>query len=237
MKRLLLISNSTSHGGGYLEHCADEVQDLLGDVRSVLFVPFALHNQDGYAAQARRRFERMGYRLDSLHRAEDPRRAVQVAEAVFIGGGNTFRLLNRLYELDLLGVIRSRVVQGKPYIGVSAGSNVACVTIRTTNDMPIVQPPSFDALHLVPFNINPHYLDPDPASTHMGETREVRIGEFHEENDTIVVGLRESSMLRIEGSRVTLKGSAPARVFRRGRAPEECPPGANLDFLLEPGPA
>ena len=232
MKRLLLISNSSSHGGGYLDHCAEEVQDFLGDINRVLFVPYALHDHDGYAATARPRFERMGYGLDSLHDAEDPRRAVESAEAVFIGGGNTFRLLNRLYELDLIAPIRERVERGAPYMGTSAGSNVACVTIKTTNDMPIVQPTSFDALDLVPFNINPHYLDPDPGSTHMGETREKRIEEFHEENTPIVVGLREGSMLRIEGPSVVLKGSTGARVFREGREPEEYAPGSRLDFLL-----
>ena len=235
MSRLLLISSSRTYGTGYLDHCAAEIADFLGPVRRVLFVPFALRDQDDYAATARERFAALGYGLDSLHEAgDDPAaaaRAVGAAEAMFIGGGNTFRLLKRLYDLELLGPIRRRVEAGMPYLGASAGTNVACVTIRTTNDMPIVEPPSFDALALVPFNVNPHYQDPDPGSTHRGETREERILQFLEENDRRVVGLREGSMLRVEGGRVTLKG-AGARLFARGRAPEEFAPGASLDFLL-----
>ena len=178
-RRLLLISSSRTHSTGYLDHCAAEIGDFLGPVGRVLFVPFALRDHAGYAATARERFAAMGYRLDSLHEAgDDPAaaaRAVAEAEAMFIGGGNTFRLLKTLYDLELLAPIRRRVEAGMPYLGASAGSNVACVTIRTTNDMPIVEPPSFDALDLVPFNLNPHYLDPDPGSTHRGETREERI--------------------------------------------------------------
>jgi dipeptidase E len=231
-KRLLLISTSTTHGTGYLDHCAGQIQDLLDDLRRVLFVPYALHDHDSYTARARERYARMGYELTSVHEVEDPAAAVRATEALFIGGGNTFRLLARLYEKELLDPIRERVAAGIPYVGTSAGSNVACVTIRTTNDMPIVEPPSFDALSLVPFNINPHYLDPDPGSTHMGETREERLLQFLEENDKIVVGLREGSMLRMEGPAVRLLGSAGARIFRRGHAPQEVRPGDPLDFLI-----
>ena len=177
-RRLLLISNSTSYGSGYLEHCADHFQARLEGVRRVLFVPFALFDRDHYAATARARLAEMGFAVDSLHEAANPRQAVAEAEAFFVGGGNTFRLLDTLYRLGLIEAIRQRVGEGAAYIGTSAGSNVACATIKTTNDMPIVQPPSFDALDLVSFNINPHYLDPDPASTHQGETRELRITEL-----------------------------------------------------------
>lgn len=197
-KRLLLISNSTSHGGGYLDHCEAEMRDFLGPAGRVLFLPFALHDREAYAATARERLKRMGYECDSLHDAPDAVSAIEAAEAFFAGGGNTFRLLKALQEGGLIAPLRRRVESGVPYIGTSAGSNVACLTIKTTNDMPIVQPPSFDALALVPFNVNPHYLDPDPASTHQGETREARIREFHEENDPPVVGLREGALLRIE---------------------------------------
>jgi dipeptidase E len=235
-RRLLLVSTSTTHGTGYLDHCAVQIQELLGGLRRVLFVPYALFDHDGYAAKARERFARMGYELTSVHEVVDPVAAVRSTEALFIGGGNTFRLLARLYEKELLDPIRERVAAGMPYIGTSAGSNVACVTIRTTNDMPIVEPPSFDALNLVPFNINPHYLDPDPRSTHMGETREERILQFLEENDKIVVGLREGSMLRIEGDSVRLLGAAGARIFRRGHPPLEAHPGEALD-ILPAGPA
>ena len=253
--RLLLISNSTLHGSGYLDHAESEIKNFLGDAKRVLFVPFALHDRDKYAAQARERFEQMGYELNSIHTAVDnptsrgsdellinppataggsdsTMQVLREHDAIFIGGGNTFRLLKALYEYDLLDAIRGRVNEGMLYIGSSAGSNVAAPTIRTTNDMPIVQPPSFDALGLVSFQINPHYLDADPNSTHKGETREERIIQFLEENETPVVGLREGAMLRIENSQTLLKGSAGARIFRRGHEPVEMLPGEYLDEML-----
>jgi dipeptidase E len=236
MKRLLLISNSTQHGSGYLDHCEAEIRDFLGQASRIVFVPFALHDRASYAALARRRFRALGIEVSSLHDAPDPQGAIREAGGIFAGGGNTFRLLEALYRLDLLGVIRQRVEAGAPYLGASAGSNVACLTIKTTNDMPIVQPPSFDALGLVPFNINPHYLDPDPASTHQGETREERIRQFHEVNDPPVVGLREGAMLRVEGSRISLQGSRGARIFIKNREPREASPGDALDFLLSGAP-
>ena len=231
-RRLLLISNSTLHGSGYLDHAESQIRDFLGDVKNVLFVPFALFDRDKYAATAQARFEKLGCQLNSIHTAADPKAAVESAGAVFIGGGNTFRLLKTLYDFDLLDVIRKRVDAGMPYIGSSAGSNVAAPTIRTTNDMPIVQPPSFNALNLVWFQINPHYLDPDPNSKHMGETREERLIQFLEENDTPVVGLREGAMLRIENGETMLRGSTGARIFRKGADPIETLPGAQLDLLL-----
>jgi dipeptidase E len=171
----------------------------------------------------------LGFELESIHDAHDgPRSAVERAEAIFIGGGNTFRLLDALWRNDLIEPIARRVRGGVPYIGSSAGSNVACVTIKTTNDMPIVQPPAFEALSLVPFNINPHYIDPVPGSTHMGETREERILQFHEENLPPVVGLREGAWLRVDDTVVTLEGSTGARLFRRAQPPEEFLPGSKL---------
>ncbi|HEY6122244.1 MAG TPA: dipeptidase PepE, partial [Pyrinomonadaceae bacterium] len=178
-------------------------------------------------------FEAMGFRLDSIHQASDKKKVVEEAEAIFIGGGNTFRLLNCLYEFDLLLPIRRRVEEGMLYIGSSAGTNVAGPTIKTTNDMPIVQPPSFDALALVKFQINPHYLDPDPTSKHMGETREERINQFLEENATPVVGLREGTMLRVEEGKTVLQGTTRARIFRKGREPVEVSSGRSVDQLLE----
>ena len=230
--RLLLISNSTLHGSGYLDHAAAEISDFLGHLKRLLFVPFALQDRDAYAAQARARFAQMGYELNSIHLSNDPVRAIAEHDAIFIGGGNTFRLLKTLYEQNLLDQIRERVRAGMPYIGSSAGSNVAAPTIKTTNDMPIVQPPSFAALNLVSFQINPHYLDADPNSTHKGETREERIIQFLEENATPVVGLREGAMLRIENGHTLLKGSTGARIFRRGSEPIEILPGDYLDQLL-----
>ena len=233
MKRLLLLSNSVQHGRDYLDHAASEIQDFLGrGVARVLFVPYAIGDWEGYTQNVRPVFEPMGYGLDAIHEAADARAAVREAEAVFIGGGNTFRLLDTLYALDLLGVIRERVEAGMPYLGASAGTNVACLTMKTTNDMPIVYPPSFDALRLVPFNINAHYQDPDPTSTHQGETREQRIAEFHEMNDPPVVGLREGAWLRIEGSAVYLGGSNGTRLFQRGKEPVEYTVGSRVDFLM-----
>ncbi len=228
-KRLLLISNSTQHGRGYLDHAEEEIRGLLGNVNRVLFVPYALHDRDGYAETARQRFEKMGYALESIHRAADPQEAVAKAEALFIGGGNTFRLLKALYENGLLELVRGRAEGSMPYIGSSAGSVAACPTIKTTNDMPIVEPPSLAALGLVPFQINAHYLDPDPNSTHMGETREVRLREFHEENTVPVVAIREGSMLRVENGVTVLKGTTGAKIFRRGEAPVEVEAGAVVD--------
>ena len=231
-RRILLISNSTLYGSGYLDHAASEIQSFLGAISRVLFVPFALYDRDTYAALARERFQKIGYELDAIHLAANCLDAVNDAQAIFIGGGNTFRLLKTLYDLDLLEAIRHRVKGGMPYIGSSAGSNVACPTIRTTNDMPIVQPPSFGALGLVSFQINPHFLDPDPNSTHKGETREERIIQFLEENETPVVGLREGAMVRIENDSAQLKGSSGARIFRKGTEPIEVEPGTKLDDLV-----
>ena len=229
-KRILLISNSTLHGSGYLDHAEGEIRSFLEDLKRVLFVPYALFDRDTYSATAQQRFEKMGYALTSVHTASDPVRAVNETDAIFIGGGNTFRLLKALYDHELLDPIRERVVEGMPYVGSSAGSNVAGPTIRTTNDMPIVQPPSFDALGLVSFQLNPHYLDADPNSTHMGETREERIMQFLEENETPVIGLREGAMLRIENGTTILRGSSGARIFRRGETPEEVVPGAQIEL-------
>jgi len=233
MKRLLLISNSTLYGGGYLDHAEANIREFLGREVRVLFVPYALYDRDGYAEIARKRFAAMGCKLESIHRAADPRAAVEKADAIFIGGGNTFRLLKALYDFHVLDALRRRVQAGVPYIGSSAGSNVAGPTIRTTNDMPIVEPPSLQAMGLVDFQINPHYLDPDPNSRHMGETREERLRQYLEENETPVVGLREGAMLWVEGASVLLKGSTGARIFRRGQEPLEVQPGARLDEVLK----
>jgi len=230
-KRLLLISNSTLYGRGYLDHAEAEIRDFLGGMRQVLFVPYALRDRDVYASKVAERLGSMGFQVDSVHRASDSRAAVESAEAIFIGGGNTFRLLKALYDYDLLDPIRRRVEEGSlRYMGASAGSNVACPTIRTTNDMPIVEPPSLKTLGLVPFQINPHYVDPDPNSTLMAETCEERLLQFLEENETPVVALREGAILRVERGRVMLKGVAGARIFCRGQAPRELTPGSPLEL-------
>ena len=231
-QRVLLISNSTLYGSGYLDHAESEIRSFLNDVRSILFIPYALYDHDSYASMAQERFEKMGYALWSIHTADSPRQAVSDAQSIFVGGGNTFRLLKALYEADVLELIRHRVKEGMPYVGSSAGSNVAGPTIKTTKDMPIVQPPSFDALGLVPFQISPHFLDPDPNSKHMGETQEERINQFLEENDATVFGLREGAMVRVENGTMILKGSSGARIFRRGVEPVETLPGDCLDDFL-----
>jgi dipeptidase E len=232
--RALLVSSSVYHPTGYLDHAEEEIRDLLGEVSRVVFLPWALFDRDAYADKVGERFGRMGYEIESAHRAKSPAGAVEAAEAVFVGGGNTFRLLKALYDLELIAPLRRRASEGMPYIGSSAGSNVAGATIGTTNDMPIVEPPSFAALGLVPFNLNPHYVDADPASTHRGETREERIAQFHEENDLPVVALREGAMLRVEGRVAWLAGAAGGRLFRRGEAARELSPGERLVYPLVP---
>jgi len=230
--RILLISNSTVHGRGYLDHVEDEIKAFLGPAKTVLFFPFALFDRDDYAAKAKARFAAMGYPLESAHTAGNPQKAIDRADAIFIGGGNTFRLLKALQDLELLEPIRRKVKSGAPYIGSSAGSNVAGPTIKTTKDMPIVQPRSFDSLGLVPFQISPHYLDRDPNSTHMGETQEERILQFLEENETPVVGIREGAWLFIKNGTVTLRGKTGARIFRRGEAPVEVTPDSEISQLV-----
>jgi dipeptidase E len=233
-RRLLLVSSSSTFGTDYLDHCESEILDLFSEVGNsdLLFVPYALADRDGYAETAQARFRAMGLGMSSVHLAPDPIAAVHNASGVFIGGGNTFRLLTELWRLDLLEPLRSRVLAGMPYLGTSAGSNVACPTIKTTNDMPIVQPPTFEALGLVSFQINAHYLDPDPSSTHQGETRDLRLREFHEENDTPVVALREGAMLVVRDGEVTLAGDTGGKIFARDRQPRECDPGSRVDRIL-----
>lgn len=234
-RRILLISNSTVYGRGYLDHVEAEIKKFLGPAKRILFFPFALFDRDVYAAKARERFRAMGFVLESAHATRDPRKAIEQTDTIFIGGGNTFRLLKALQDLELLDPIRRRVKNGAPYLGSSAGSNVAGPTIKTTKDMPIVQPRSFDSLGLVPFQISPHYQDPDPNSKHMGETQEERILQFLEENETPVVALREGAWLLCENNAVTLKGETGARIFRRGEAPIEATPGDDIvDFVGGP---
>lgn len=230
---LLLISNSTLHHRNYLDHAEEEIRDVAGHRSRVAFIPYALYDRGAYAAKVRDRLGKMDLSVISVHDVSNPMREIEEADLILVGGGNTFRLLKGLYDNNLLGAIRRRVEAGTPYIGSSAGSIVACPSLKTTKDMPVVQPPSFEALNLVPFQISPHYLDPDPSSTHMGETQEERISQFLEENEAPVIGLREGSILRLHNAAVVLKGSLTARIFRRGAAPVEAPPGSNLQKWLE----
>lgn len=231
--RLMLISNSRNPGGGFLDHCAYCIRDFLGPVDEVLFLPYALANYDEYYRIVRARFAQFGCTVTSLHQQTNRAKAIQNASSIFVGGGNTFRLLKALHDLGLLGPVQDRVLDGMPYIGSSAGANVACPTIQTTNDMPIFYPPSFDSLNLIPFNINPHYFDPPDNWEHMGESREQRIREFHEVNSQHVVGLREGAWLRIEGNKILVMGTTGARIFRKGLPPKNYPPGTLLDLLLD----
>ena len=224
MMRLLLISSSNVHGYGYLDHAEADIVRLLDGIQRVAFIPFAMADYDGYTSRVAERLGTMGFEVTQVRNRAD----IESADAIFTGGGNTFRLLKTLYERELMDVLRDRVNGGVPYVGSSAGTNIAAPTIMTTNDMPIVFPPTFHALGLVNFQINPHYLDPDPTSTHKGETREERIREFLEENDAMVVGLREGSMLWVEDDVATLIGSRAARIFRRGAEPIELESGSRI---------
>ena len=232
MRRLLLISNSTHFGSGYLDHCAEQVKSFFSGCDSILFVPYALQDLERYAQKACDAFAAMDLSMKSCHLHADPGSAVRATSGLFIGGGNTFRLLEKLNRFNMIDPIRKRVGEGMAYMGTSAGSNMACVSIRTTNDMPIVYPPSFSALNLVPFQINPHFVDSDPTNQHMSETRETRIAEFHEENAEPVVGLREGAMLVVRGERMVLKGQNGAKLFRRGDPPLEIEIDADLSYLL-----
>ena len=232
--RLLLISNSTNAGEAYLEYPRDQIRDFLAGVKRVAFVPYAAvtFSYDQYREKVQNRFSEFGVEVDAVHRYEDPAAAVREAEAVVVGGGNTFHLVKHMQEKGLMEAIREKVRGGSPYVGWSAGSNVACPTLCTTNDMPIVQPASFGTLGLVPFQINPHYLDAHPEG-HAGETRQQRIEEYIAANrEMYVAGLREGCMLRLEGESLRLIGPRPLRVFRYGQEPRECFNKDDIGFLL-----
>ena len=248
--RLVLLSNSTNFGGGYLDHAAAAIEALFAGVRRIGFVPFAIQDQAGYHERVVSRFRSFGIDVVRINEGPEGKRAVDAIEGIFIGGGNTWRLLDKLQRAALIAPIRARVRAGLPYLGSSAGTGVAAPTIMTTNDMPIARPESFESLGLVPFQLNCHYMDPDPASKHMGETRETRLREYHEENATPVVGLREGSWLEVDDggaqtagaaavdagaarkARVLLRGPHKARIFRRGAEPFEAAPDTVLDPLV-----
>jgi dipeptidase E len=240
---LLLISNSTNAGEGYLAWPRTFIKDFLTEygTREILFIPYAGVNLapesiersfDLYAERVSTFFEALGVTVHSVHREADPAGAVKNAPAIVVGGGNTFHLVKMMHGTGIMEAIREKILAGTPYIGWSAGANVACPTMKTTNDMPISEPPSFDCLNLVPFQINPHYLDANPAG-HGGETREQRILEFLAVNRTAtVVGLREGTLFEVKGDAIQLKGSRPMRLFRFGEAPREVLPGEDVGFLL-----
>ena len=232
--KMIVASTSTLYGGGYLEYLMPVLSKFLENVSSLLFVPYARPggmSHDDYTDRVRYAFQPLSIGVRGIHEFDNAREAVAEAEALFVGGGNTFVLLNRLYEEGLLPVLRDVVRQGTPYLGTSAGSNITGPNVMTTNDMPIVHPPSLQALGLLPFNLNPHYLDPDPNSKHQGETRETRIAEFHTYNDQIVIGLREGSWIEVSNDQMLLKGSLSARIFKPGVKPYEFEAGQSLRIL------
>jgi dipeptidase E len=234
--RLLLISNSTNPGEKYLDYPKENIKKFLGETPvTAIFIPYAAvtFSYDEYEKKVSERFAEIGHKIVSVHRFRDPAGAITKAEAIVVGGGNTWKLLKTIRENELINIVREKVLSGTPYLGWSAGSNVACPTIRTTNDMPITEPDSFGSFGLVPFQINPHYLDANPSG-HAGETREQRIEEFIEINPGVyVVGLRESTMLLIEESTMKLLGPGSARIFQKGTIPVELRPDDDLSFLLK----
>ncbi|GAA0739885.1 dipeptidase PepE [Gaetbulibacter jejuensis] len=234
MKNIIIASTSTVHGSGTLEYILPELKLFFEDANEILFIPYARPGgitHDEYTAKVNDAFSKIGKSVKGIHEFENPKEALQNAKGIFTGGGNTFVLVNQLYKNDLIETVKAAVNNGTPYLGTSAGSNICGLTVNTTNDMPIVYPPSFKTFGFVPFNINPHYLDPDPNSTHMGETRETRIKEFHKFNTQPVVGLREGSWLEVKGDSIILKGELNARVFEYDKAPFEVETGTELNTL------
>lgn len=234
MKNVIIASTSTLYNGGYLEYLKPTLTDFFKDVKELIFVPFARPSgisHDEYTAKVSAFFAELNISVKGLHEFENKIEAIEKAEAIFTGGGNTFVLVSMLYKFNLLDAIQKAVENGTPYLGSSAGSNICGLTMGTTNDMPIMYPPNFQTLGLVPFNLNPHYLDPIEGSEHMGETRETRIKEFHQYNSQPVLGLREGSWLEVVGSRVTLKGNLQARLFQQSKEPVELETGTDLSDL------
>lgn len=224
MKRLIVASTSTVHGSAPLDYLLPTLSDFFGGVDSIVFIPYARPSgisYDTYTENVQKAFTKIGIQVKGIHEFDNPKEALHNAKGIFTGGGNTFELVNQLYRNDLIEVLKTVLESGTPYLGTSAGSNICGVTMMNTNDMPIVYPPSFDTLSAIPFNINAHYLDPNPSSTHMGETRETRIKEYHVFNSTPVLGLREGSWLEVNGEEVVLKGELSARLFLQGEEPKE----------------
>lgn len=234
MKNIIIASTSTLHNGSYLDYLLPELEEHFDKATTILFIPYARPSgisHDFYTDKVKEAFTKINKKVIGIHEFQNPIEAIEHAQGIFTGGGNTFVLVNELYRNNILDVLEKVVKSGTPYLGTSAGSNICGLTMNTTNDMPIVYPPSFRTLGLVPFNINPHYLDPDSNSTHMGETRETRINEFHFFNPQPVIGLREGSWLKVAGDSIKLKGNLTARVFRKNQIPEEVLPETELKDL------
>lgn len=233
MKKLLLASTSTVHGKPYLSYLFDALKTHFKGINEIVFIPYARpggKTHDEYTAVAREAFKQLGIAVKGLHEFENPIQAIEEAKGFFTGGGNSFVLLYDLYKIDALPALRKAILKGVPYFGTSAGSNVAGPSIMNTNDMPIVYPPSFESLGMIPFNINPHYLDPDPTSKHMGETRQTRIEEYQFFNEIPVIGIREGSWLEVKGEDITLRGELTARWFETGKAHIELETNKKIAF-------
>jgi len=235
MKNIIAASTSTLHGSSYLDYILPQLSQLFSETDTVLFIPYARPDgisYDKYTQKAAAVFKTINKKLRGIHEFENPVTALHEAQGIFIGGGNTFVLVNTLHQHKIMQVLREVILNGTPYLGTSAGSNICGVTMQTTNDMPIVYPPSFKTTGVIPFNINAHYLDPDPNSKHMGETRETRIKEYHSQNTVPVVGLREGSWLEVHGDSIVLKGNLPARVFKQNQDAFEVETNTDLQDLI-----
>lgn len=231
MINVLLASTSTLFGGKYLDYLRKEIQELFTGVDEIIFIPFARPggiSHDDYTEKVREFFATINIKAKGLHEFNDKIKAVNEAKGFFTGGGNTFLLVKELHDQSLMNLLKENVENGKPYLGCSAGSNIGGLNMKTTNDMPIVYPPSFETMGLVPFNLNPHYLDPNPELKHNGETRETRIKEFLTQNDTKVVGLREGNWIRKIGDKITVEGNEMTRIFEKGKEPYEIEPGTGF---------
>ncbi len=234
MKNVILASTSTLAGESYLEYLIPVIEPLFQKAKEIIFIPYARPggiSHEDYTNKVREVFGSIKLNIKGIHEFQKPVEALKSAEGIFVGGGNTFLLVEKLYRCNLVNHLKEKVAMGIPYLGTSAGTNIAGLTMQTSNDMPIIYPPTFQTLGVVPFNINPHYQDPDLNSTHMGETRETRIKEFHTLNTQPVIGLREGSWLEYFGDQIILKGGLPARLFRAGQEPIEVDPNTNLSDL------
>lgn len=234
MKKMIIASTSTIHGGSYLEYLLPTLEIHFKDCSEILFIPYARPggiSHDAYTDHVRSAFAKINKTVKGLHEFENAVKALQDAQGIFTGGGNTFLLVTQLYQNNVMETLSQAVQNGTPYLGSSAGSNITGISMQTTNDMPIIYPPSFKTLGLIPFNLNPHYLDADLQSKHMGETRETRIKEFHAFNDTAVLGLREGSWLEVNGEKIILKGALTARLFMQNETAAELDPETDLAFL------
>lgn len=235
MKNLIIASTSTLHGGDYLDYLLPELAIHFEKSDTIIFIPYARPggiSHDEYTQKVQLAFAKINKAVKGLHEFDNPVEAINKSEGIFTGGGNTFLLVTQLYQNDVMNAIIEAINSGIPYLGSSAGSNITGISMQTTNDMPIIYPPSFKTLGAIPFNLNPHYLDADLQSKHMGETRETRIKEFHAFNDTPVLGLREGSWLDVKGTTMLLKGTLTARLFKQNEIPTEIETGTDLNSVI-----